>query len=77
MFLSRHKPFLRTGFDLSEVGCDEVKLRTGKQANKRNIQFAHQAMLALFGEFLIHVRLCRMLLPNINYETTKQWIFIY
>ena len=33
-----------------EVGRDEVTLRTGKQANKRNIQFAHQALLALFGK---------------------------
>lgn len=39
-----------TGFDLMEVGRDEVTLRTGKQANKRNIQFAHQALLALFGK---------------------------
>lgn len=41
---------LSTGFDLMEVGRDEVTLRTGKQANKRNIQFAHQALLALFGK---------------------------
>lgn len=40
-----------TGFDLMEVGRDEVTLRTGKQANKRNIQFAHQALLALFGKY--------------------------
>ena len=36
-------------FDLIEVGRNEVTLRTGKQANKRNIQFALQALLALFG----------------------------
>lgn len=41
---------LSPGFDLMEVGRDEVTLRTGKQANKRNIQFAHQALLALFGK---------------------------
>lgn len=38
------------GFDLMEVGRDEVMLRMGKQANKRNIQFALQALLAVFGE---------------------------
>ena len=37
-------------FDLMEVGRNEVTLRTGKQANKRNIQFALQALLALFGK---------------------------
>lgn len=42
--------FCSSGFDLMEVGRDEVTLRTGKQANKRNIQFAHQALLALFGK---------------------------
>nr|CAD7450053.1 unnamed protein product [Timema bartmani] len=31
-----------------EVGQDEVTLRTGKQANRRNIQFVLQALLALF-----------------------------
>lgn len=36
-----------------EVGADEVTLRTGKQANRRNIQFVLQALLALFGNYLI------------------------
>ena len=35
-----------------EVGRDEVHLRTGKNANKRHIQFALQALLALFGKHL-------------------------
>ncbi|KAK8404512.1 hypothetical protein O3P69_007629 [Scylla paramamosain] len=43
-----HELLASLGFDLMEVGRDEVTLRTGKQANKRNIQFAHQALLALF-----------------------------
>ncbi|XP_050523379.1 tetratricopeptide repeat protein 28-like isoform X2 [Daktulosphaira vitifoliae] len=34
--------------DLVEVNLDEVILRTGKQINKRYIQFVHQALLALF-----------------------------
>ena len=47
-----HELLASLGFDLMEVGRDEVTLRTnGKQANKRNIQFAHQALLALFGEY--------------------------
>ena len=33
-----------------EVGRDDVHLRTGKQANKRTIQFALQSLLALFGK---------------------------
>lgn len=38
-----------------EVGQDEVTLRTGKQANRRSIQFVLQALLALFGkEFYTH-----------------------
>lgn len=44
------------GFDLMEVGRDEVTLRTGKQANKRNIQFAHQALLALFGKLVAKLK---------------------
>lgn len=34
---------------------DEVTLRTGKQANKRSIQFVLQALLALFGKFSLHL----------------------
>lgn len=34
-----------------EVGRDEVMLRMGKQANKRTIQFALQALLAVFGKY--------------------------
>lgn len=34
---------------------DEVTLRTGKQANKRSIQFVLQALLALFGKFILHL----------------------
>lgn len=43
------------GFDLIEVGMDEVTLRTGKQANKRSIQFVLQALLALFGKFTLRL----------------------
>lgn len=42
--------FFASGFDLMEVGQDEVTLRTGKQANRRSIQFVLQALLALFGK---------------------------
>ncbi|XP_068086833.1 tetratricopeptide repeat protein 28 [Anabrus simplex] len=43
-----HELLASLGFDLMEVGQDEVTLRTGKQANRRNIQFVLQALLALF-----------------------------
>ncbi|XP_042904367.1 tetratricopeptide repeat protein 28 [Parasteatoda tepidariorum] len=43
-----HELLASLGFDLMEVGRDEVMLRTGKQANKRTIQFALQALLAVF-----------------------------
>jgi hypothetical protein len=45
-----HELLASLSFDLMEVGRNEVTLRTGKQANKRNIQFALQALLALFGK---------------------------
>ena len=43
-----HELLASLGFDLMEVGRNEVTLRTGKTANKRHIQFALQALLALF-----------------------------
>ncbi|KAL3271555.1 hypothetical protein HHI36_022031 [Cryptolaemus montrouzieri] len=43
-----HELFASLGFDLCDVGQDKVTLRTGKQSNRRNIQFTHQALLALF-----------------------------
>ncbi|KAK9876278.1 hypothetical protein WA026_012576 [Henosepilachna vigintioctopunctata] len=43
-----HELFASLGFDLCDVGQDKVTLRTGKQMNRRNIQFTHQALLALF-----------------------------
>lgn len=47
-----HELLASLGFDLMEVGQDQVTLRTGKQANRRNCQFVLQALLALFGENL-------------------------
>ncbi|KAF5284646.1 hypothetical protein FQR65_LT13477 [Abscondita terminalis] len=43
-----HELLASLGFDLCDVGQDKVTLRTGKQANRRNIQFTLQALLALF-----------------------------
>ncbi|XP_064461198.1 tetratricopeptide repeat protein 28-like [Ornithodoros turicata] len=43
-----HELLASLGFDLMEVGKDEVTLRMGKQANRRSIQFALQALLAVF-----------------------------
>lgn len=46
-----HELLASLGFDLIDVGQDKVTLRTGKQANRRSIQFTSQALLALFGEY--------------------------
>ncbi|EFA05041.2 tetratricopeptide repeat protein 28 [Tribolium castaneum] len=43
-----HELLASLGFDLTDVGQDKVTLRLGKQANRRNIQFTLQALLALF-----------------------------
>ncbi|CAH1163307.1 unnamed protein product [Phaedon cochleariae] len=43
-----HELLASLGFDLIDVGQDKVILRTGKVANRRNIQFTLQALLALF-----------------------------
>ncbi|XP_068143002.1 tetratricopeptide repeat protein 28 [Drosophila tropicalis] len=43
-----HELLASVGFDLTEVGSDQVILRTGKQANRRQCQFVLQALLALF-----------------------------
>ena len=43
-----------TGFDLCEVGQEEVVLKTGKQANRRTMHFALQSLLALFGKYRIY-----------------------
>merc|ERR1719336_2824370 len=43
-----HELLASLGFDLMEVGKDEVTLKTSKSANKRQIQFALQALVALF-----------------------------
>ena len=41
------------GFDLCEVGQEEVALKTGKLANRRTLHFALQSLLALFGIYLL------------------------
>ncbi|KAH8380456.1 hypothetical protein KR009_010766, partial [Drosophila setifemur] len=43
-----HELLASVGFDLTEVGSDQVILRTGKQANRRHCQFVLQALLSLF-----------------------------
>ena len=43
-----HELLASLGFDLMEVGRDEVTLKTCRNANKRQIQFALQALVALF-----------------------------
>ena len=41
------------GFDLIEVGENEVILGVGKHVNLRMLQLALQAGLALFGQFVL------------------------
>ena len=41
--------FYILGFDLVDIGKDEVTVKAGKQAGRRNLQFALQALIALFG----------------------------
>ncbi|KAL3858484.1 hypothetical protein ACJMK2_013073, partial [Sinanodonta woodiana] len=43
-----HEFFASLGLDLVEVGNDDVTLRLGKQANKRQLQFALQSLVAVF-----------------------------
>nr|XP_033812169.1 tetratricopeptide repeat protein 28 isoform X2 [Geotrypetes seraphini] len=43
-----HEFLAALGFDLCEVGQEEVILKTGKQANRRTMHYALQALLALF-----------------------------
>ena len=43
-----HELLASLGFDLMEVGREEITLRTCRNANKRQIQFALQALVALF-----------------------------
>ncbi|CAB3376550.1 Hypothetical predicted protein [Cloeon dipterum] len=43
-----HELLASLGLDLMEVGQNEVTLRTGKQASRRNIQFALTAVTTLF-----------------------------
>lgn len=45
-----HEMLASLGFDLMDVGQDQVTLRTGKQANRRNCQFVLQSLLALFTQ---------------------------
>lgn len=44
--------FVPLGFDLCEVGQEEVILKTGKQAHRRTVHFALQSLLSLFGKSL-------------------------
>lgn len=44
---------VHAGFDLCEVGQEEVVLKTGKLANRRTLHFALQSLLALFGNYAV------------------------
>jgi len=50
-----HEFLASLGLDLVEVGQDEVTLRLGKQANRRQLQFALQSLVAVFGMFTFQI----------------------
>nr|XP_023664271.1 tetratricopeptide repeat protein 28-like isoform X2 [Paramormyrops kingsleyae] len=52
-----HEFLAALGFDLCEVGQEEVILKTGKQANRRTMHFALQSLLALFDSTEVPKRL--------------------
>lgn len=52
-----HEFLAALGFDLCEVGQEEVVLKTGKQASRRIMHFALQALLALFDSTELPKRL--------------------
>ncbi|KAM9100269.1 tetratricopeptide repeat protein 28 isoform 2-T2 [Sarcophilus harrisii] len=52
-----HEFLAALGFDLCEVGQEEVILKTGKQANRRTIHFALQSLLSLFDSTELPKRL--------------------
>jgi hypothetical protein len=54
-----HELLASLSFDLMEVGQDQVTLRTGKLANRRNCQFVLQSLLALFGKFYLDMLMLR------------------
>lgn len=69
-----HELLASLGFDLMEVGQDQVTLRTGKQANRRNCQFVLQALLALFGKLLnfVFLTVTLLILTNPLFSTDTQ-----
>ncbi|XP_061459460.1 tetratricopeptide repeat protein 28 isoform X2 [Rhineura floridana] len=52
-----HEFLAALGFDLCEVGQEEVILKTGKQASRRTMHFALQTLLALFDSTELPKRL--------------------
>ncbi|XP_060104998.1 tetratricopeptide repeat protein 28 isoform X2 [Heteronotia binoei] len=52
-----HEFLAALGFDLCEVGQEEVTLKTGKQASRRTLHFALQTLLALFDSTELPKRL--------------------
>ena len=48
-----HEFLASLGFDLLDVGKDEVTVKAGKQANRRILQFGLQALVAIFGNNLL------------------------
>ncbi len=57
-----HEFLASLGFDLLDVGNEEVTVKAGKQANRRILQFGLQALVAIFGAcFCCLCRVCFVL----------------
>ena len=73
--------FTNSGFDLCEVGQEEVVLKTGKQASRRTVHFALQSLMALFGKksfpcYMADMFVCRCRNEN-SYFPNDNYQFIY
>lgn len=59
-----------------EVGKDEVTLRLGKQANRRQLQFALQSLVAVFGKYQVKYKLTGFVMYTCNLKDKKIMIDI-
>ena len=60
--------FCISGFDLIDVGKEEVLLITGKNVSRRMITYALQGLLAVFGEYKSHIYMIDNLYCNLGLE---------
>ena len=65
------------GFDLVDVGKDEVTVKAGKQANKRTLSFALQALVAIFGKYFMTLSLLMFIfLSVVDLMDQLEWLVI-